>query len=77
MNHQNVTYKSDGSIFYGTKEARCQRRKADAKADKEEKKALKKRSKMNKKNTQCSWVFLVIFLLITGGILVKKWLLHL
>jgi uncharacterized membrane protein len=70
MKSQKVTLKKDGSVFYGKKEARFLKRKAERKEEKIEKERLK-----NEKNTQCSWwhwVFLVIFLLITGGMLVKK-----
>jgi Na+/H+ antiporter NhaD/arsenite permease-like protein len=65
-----VTLKNDGSLFYGKKEARFLKRKAERMEEKIEKERLK-----NEKNTQCSWwhwVFLVIFLLITGEMLVKK-----
>jgi hypothetical protein len=67
MKSQKVTLKKDGSLFYGKKEARFLSQKAERKEDK----ILKERLK-TEKNTQCSWwhwVFLVIFLLIKGGML--------
>jgi hypothetical protein len=50
MKSQKVTLKKDGSLFYGKKEARFLKRKAERKEEKIEKERLK-----NEKNTQCSW----------------------
>jgi hypothetical protein len=50
MKSHKVTLKKDGSLFYGKKEARFLKRKAERKEEKIEKERLK-----NEKNTQCSW----------------------